>query len=360
VVKVVIPLHGIRTHAEWQRAFVTVTQYPKYNNVFNCPLDNWNFGHFSLFKFLTRSGREKKIQWFRDQYYRLMSDRNIPLEKGDYPSIVAHSFGTYILGQVILRYPYIKLDKIILCGSILPRSFPWELLIQRGQVQEVRNEYGIKDIWVRYIDRFIKDMGSSGYNKFETNHPKVIQEQFLYKHSDYFEKGHMEEFWIPFLNSSEPMRIRVRSDALQLSFRNTPEFEKVEIMRSDHIKDDYIKRTICVCVENIENIRFITHCQIYGDFNAGHHLLVDNFTLNATEKRFIPVAYHFEPPFFDQFIHVQAPHSEGYFAEAYSYLNLPLSGSLITIIASSTETKLAQLTCRAFVDDTGRLKMEKA
>lgn len=89
-------------------------------------------------------------------------------------------------------------------------------------------------------------------------------------------------------------------------------------------------------------------------------MLVDTFTLNATEKRFVPIAYRHEAPFFDTFIHIQAPRVGGFFAEAYDYLNLPLSGALITIAAKSAETKPTQLVCRVFVDGSGKLKMEKA
>lgn len=220
--KVVIPLHGIRTHAEWQRKFVDFTQYPKYHDVLHCVLDDWSFGHFPLIKFLRRGERNKKIDWFRKQYYLFMNSRNTYLAQGEYPSIVAHSFGTYILGHALEKYSYLKFDKIILCGSILPRTFDWKKIIERGQVREVRNEYGVQDIWVRRAQWFIADAGSSGYDGFAIAHDKLIQEKFLYKHSEYFDKGHMEAFWIPFLlgtpvpDPTRPARLRNRRRLLQL------------------------------------------------------------------------------------------------------------------------------------------------
>lgn len=147
--------------------------------------------------------------------------------------------------------------------------------------------------------------------------------------------------------------LEARGDALRVTFGDTPAFEQTEV------RADYIIRTMLVCVENIDTSHFITNCKIHGEFSGGNHLLVDSFTLNATEKRFVPIATHHEMPA-DKFIHIIAPRVGGFFAEAYDYLKLPLGGALITIHATSAETRPAKLICRVFVDDTGKLKMIKA
>ena len=145
----------------------------------------------------------------------------------------------------------------------------------------------------------------------------------------------------------------VRGDALKLTLENTPAFEHTQA------RGDYIIRTWHVCVENIDKSHFITNCKLYGDFNGAHNLLNDIGTLNATEKRFIPLAVHHEMPS-DKFIHIQAPRVGGFFAEAYDYLKLPLSGSLITLSVTSAEARSVELVCRVYVDDDGKLRMEKA
>jgi pimeloyl-ACP methyl ester carboxylesterase len=198
--KVVCPLHGIRTHAEWQRTFSDVAHQ---HNIY-CPLDKWSFGRFSLIRFLLPWQREAKIRWFRSTYDDLMDSRAAALGGNNRPSVVAHSFGTYILGYALLKYKNIRLDKIILCGSILPRNFPWQEIIERGQVRALRNEYGVKDVWVKFVRWLVKGSGSSGQNGFTQNGFKlksdeIIQEEFIFEHSEYFNRGHMEEFWIPFL-----------------------------------------------------------------------------------------------------------------------------------------------------------------
>jgi hypothetical protein len=147
--------------------------------------------------------------------------------------------------------------------------------------------------------------------------------------------------------------VDVRADALRMTLENTEAFERSQV-HSDHII-----RKWCVCVENIDPSHFITNCKLHGDFNGAHNLLNNIGTLNATEKRFVEIATHHEAPF-DQFIHIQAPRAGGFFSEAYNYLKLPLSETLLTLHATSAETKPAQLICRLFVDEAGKLRMEKA
>ena len=147
-----------------------------------------------------------------------MTRRPRPPEFGclsrDCPSLVAHSFGTYILGNAMLKYDWLRFDKIILCGSILPVDFPWDELIKHGQVQSVRNEYGVQDILVRLVSWFVADTGPSGYRRFSRTHKRLEQEEFLYEHSEYFDTGHMESKWLPFLRKQEihqgPTKVAVK------------------------------------------------------------------------------------------------------------------------------------------------------
>jgi serine/threonine-protein kinase len=163
-------------------------------------MDRWNFGYFSILRFLLPLARSAKVKWFRRIYREETQDRDVPLADGQYPSIVAHSFGTYILGNALLKYDWLTFNKVILCGSILPQDFPWDKLIERGQVQAVRNEYGMKDIWTGLVRWFVAGTGPSGRRGFKCSHKRVEQEEFVYDHSEYFDKGHMEAKWLPFLN----------------------------------------------------------------------------------------------------------------------------------------------------------------
>ncbi|HTQ80125.1 MAG TPA: serine/threonine-protein kinase, partial [Thermoanaerobaculia bacterium] len=141
----VVALHGIRTYAGWQRTLAEVATEASWQ----CRSDRWNFGYFSVIRFLQPWARSAKVEWFRHTY---REEFNLAADSGpELPSIVAHSFGTYILGNALLRYPYLRFNRVILCGSILPIDFPWATLLDSGQIQTVRNEYGARDFWTGLV-----------------------------------------------------------------------------------------------------------------------------------------------------------------------------------------------------------------
>lgn len=193
--RVVIALHGIRTRAVWQRSFSEIAG----RHGMSAHVDRWNFGYFSIFRLVTPWSRLAKVRWFRQAYQMEFGEITEP--GGRLPSVVAHSFGSYILGYALLRYPYLRFDKVLLCGSILPPDFPWAQLIDRGQVQAVRNEYGSQDPWTRMVGWFVEDAGPAGMRGFDDAHPRLEQERFSFAHSEYFERGHMTSRWVPFLNA---------------------------------------------------------------------------------------------------------------------------------------------------------------
>jgi hypothetical protein len=145
----------------------------------------------------------------------------------------------------------------------------------------------------------------------------------------------------------------VRNDALKINIGETADFEHI------HPRVDYVIRTVLACVENIDSSHFISNCKVCVEINGIDHPLVDCFTLNAAEKRFIPIALRHESPI-DKFIHIWALPKPGGIGGIQFRPTLPLSGGLITIKATSAETRPAQLVCRVFVDDSGKLKLEKA
>src|SRR4051812_26853501 len=88
----VISIHGIETRGEWQNELNSRLQ--------RCGFDHelLDYGQFPFWKLLVPGARRRKVEWFRDQYDRVCEGH------GSLPSLVAHSFGTYIACMAIRRY----------------------------------------------------------------------------------------------------------------------------------------------------------------------------------------------------------------------------------------------------------------
>lgn len=204
---VVISLHGIRTRGEWQKRLCETLS----SHGMTCV--GADYGYLSLVGFLASAAFGGKIEWFRKKYEDIVNKYRQQLTDGAlrrYPSLVAHSFGTMIAGLSMQKYEDIRFDKIIICGSILPPEFSWDLLFQRDQVSEVRHEYGMKDIWTRLGGRIVPHAGVSGAIGFGHSAPhfeEVVYEH--YRHSDFFGDSHIESTWLPLLQKELP-RFKVK------------------------------------------------------------------------------------------------------------------------------------------------------
>lgn len=194
----VIPLHGIRTVADWHRTLADVA----FRASWWCPVSGWWYGRFSIFQFLSPFSRQAKVLWFRERYTLALDANTDMLGQNCRPSIVAHSFGTFILGNALLRYQDIRVDKVILCGCILPTNFPWKELIENGQVNAVLNCVGVEDYWPIMSSLVIPGTGQSGITGFTSKHENVIELRSNLSHSEFFDSRQMKNQWIPFLERS--------------------------------------------------------------------------------------------------------------------------------------------------------------
>jgi hypothetical protein len=93
-------------------------------------------------------------------------------------SIVAHSNGTYMLGQSLLHTPGMRFITVVLAGSVLPQTFPWDQLAEHDQVIRVRNERANRDWPVAVLCSGLRglqmrDVGTAGFAGFEG---AVVQE----------------------------------------------------------------------------------------------------------------------------------------------------------------------------------------
>lgn len=182
------------------------------------------------------------------------------------PNLVAHSLGSYLAGAALLEHPGITFRRVILCGCVLRRDFPWARLrgdaitthFSLGRVESVRNEIGLRD-WVpriaEYLSRFSVGFGSAGRDGFVGN-SSVVHDVFQadgacprcdgrgsgvlvhnihlpFDHNSGFIGGlHCKSAWVPYLLGYDPAEyntvLRLCRTAAEQHGRNHSQLRKVE------------------------------------------------------------------------------------------------------------------------------------
>lgn len=188
---IVVLIHGIRTHAVWQeRLAESLNLIP---NVEAYPI---GYGFFDALRFLSPVATRK--------YPISRVTRELRTLRADNPdadiSVVAHSFGTYIISEILNEETDIRFHRIQLCGSIIDIKYRWDKVKSRIKGQVV-NDAGTKDIWPVIASVVTWGFGSSGTFGFKT--ASVRDRYYHCGHSDFFEENHMETYWIPLIVDGE-------------------------------------------------------------------------------------------------------------------------------------------------------------
>jgi hypothetical protein len=165
VKRAVITLHGIRTRGAWQKALDP--ELAKWDFV-PYPLD---YGYFSAPAMVSPLARKKRLNWFRQEYDRIVASAGVAR-----PSIICHSFGTYMTAHVLRSYDEVKFDRIILAGSIIDPAYAWQPVFDRDQALWIHNEYASDDIWPKIAGHVpLWDAGPSGRTGFGFQHERFSE-----------------------------------------------------------------------------------------------------------------------------------------------------------------------------------------
>src|SRR6267154_1207634 len=134
------------------------------------------------------------VERFYDLYGQTMrSCPEVDLDSYDKrPSVVAHSLGSWIVCNTLVKYEDVRFDKVLLTGSILPTDFDWASLFARDQVGSVRNECGACDQWPKWAKIFVRGTGTRGIHGFERHGGNLENVPSIFKHSDALVRQHME------------------------------------------------------------------------------------------------------------------------------------------------------------------------
>jgi len=193
----VLTLHGMNTQGAWQEDLNWLVS-KSYGRM--VPVAIYKYGIVrpgAVLKFRQRALTRGLINRIR----RLSGETNAA-GFGGVPDVIAHSFGTWLLGHALDADRTLRVGRVILTGCILRPDFDWNELITRGQVQAVLCHVATKDLWARIAHYFIPDSGPSGRRGF--NDRRYICHAVLSGgHSDFFNEklmpGLFERIWQPFL-----------------------------------------------------------------------------------------------------------------------------------------------------------------
>ncbi len=153
------------------------------------------YGYFDAFRFwcplFTRKGPIDFVY------------RQIEIVRGLHPgvrlSVVAHSFGTHIISQILAAHPDMKFHRLVLCGSVIPNAYRWDLVKHRFSTRVI-NDYGTRDVWPILAKSLSWGYGDTGSNGFGV--PDVRDRAHDYSHSDFFNEAFVRDYWRPWFFSS--------------------------------------------------------------------------------------------------------------------------------------------------------------
>ena len=171
-----IAIHGMNTAGAWQEEF---SWYIGTSQGRSVPVAVYKYGRV-ITGVILAFRRKKKKEGLREKLVTLQ--RQADSQGFDHPpDIIVHSFGTWLIGQILLdqlearksKKPRktneneIVFGRLILAGCILRPDFPWAAIKKAKMVEEVLLHYGTKDKVVPLAHWGIRDSGPSGRRGFD-------------------------------------------------------------------------------------------------------------------------------------------------------------------------------------------------
>jgi hypothetical protein len=147
------------------------------------------------------------IPWFRNNAVKsVLRDVKtaITIHKPDLISVIAHSFGTYVIARIVAEEPDLQWHRIIFCGSVVSQRFPLYQYLGRFK-HPILNEVGTRDIWPAMAESVTWGYGSVGSYGF--NKPPVETRWHRgFHHSDFLTDEFCRSYWVPFLRDGSIKR----------------------------------------------------------------------------------------------------------------------------------------------------------
>ncbi|MCP3418635.1 hypothetical protein NLM16_31450 [Bradyrhizobium brasilense] len=185
---VVILVHGIRDFALWQTTIRSTLEEAGFRT------EATNYGRFNLLEFLAPIPlfRNRAIETVWNQI-QIIKQNN----EGASLSVIAHSFGTYVVANLMQQKFNVRFDRVIFCGSVVKYGFAFEHFQDRFS-KPIVNEVGTRDIWPAMAESVTSGYGSAGTYGF--NRP-LVRDRWHNgaSHGFFLDADFCKRYWVPFL-----------------------------------------------------------------------------------------------------------------------------------------------------------------
>lgn len=190
--QIVILVHGIRDFALWQDSIRSTLEDAGF------AVEAINYGRFNLVEFLL------PFSYFRNRAVATVW-RQIRIVRQNNPqariSVVAHSFGTFVISHLMKENFDIEFYRIVFCGSVVAYDFEFEQ-IQNRFSPPILNEVGTRDVWPAIADSVTWGYGSAGTYGFRR---PLVRDRWHNKarHGYFLDRVFCQRFWVPFLKEGQ-------------------------------------------------------------------------------------------------------------------------------------------------------------
>jgi O-acetyl-ADP-ribose deacetylase (regulator of RNase III)/pimeloyl-ACP methyl ester carboxylesterase len=183
----VVLVHGIRTAAGWREAIGNELERadPRLTPI---PV---GYEFFDVVRFLTPFGpwRRAAAETVWTKMKSVYENPNI-----ERVSIIAHSFGTWIVAHILITHP-VKFHRVILCGSVLDTRYDWGQVHKKIEAAafadapnvKIVNDCGTRDVWPIFAKFATWGYGVAGRWGFQ--HALVKDRFHNLNHSGFFQPG---------------------------------------------------------------------------------------------------------------------------------------------------------------------------
>lgn len=196
---ILVTIHGLLSEGSWNNYLMPIASSQGWI------VAPFYYGYTFPDILMSESKRKKIVEQFREWIANIQATYNGRI------SVIAHSFGTYILTSYINGFennPPVTFNSIILTGSIINTNFDWNTC-RGNKVSRVRNEIAPNDQWVKWMPEkewlpIDKLFGKSGTEGFQT-HSDILSQSTnnIFDHNNVIKKDVITQMWMPYLNANK-------------------------------------------------------------------------------------------------------------------------------------------------------------